>query len=165
VLADGTTLPVTGQAPHEVCTASGQQGILQAASDGAGGAYVSWVDQRSDQGDIYLTRLTASKFTLNVPGLPAAPKVMSLGKARPSPSWDHVEIGLALSRGDRVSATIVDVAGRRLRQLKHGYQEAGTHVLSWNGLDDFGRRSAPGLYWLVVRTSVATKTARLLRLQ
>jgi hypothetical protein len=43
-----------------VCTASGPQTNVRLDSDGAGGAWIGWVDQRSGANDIYLRRVISS---------------------------------------------------------------------------------------------------------
>jgi hypothetical protein len=48
---------VISSGPLTICTASGTQGAHQVAPDGKNGVYVLWVDQRADEGDVYLTRL------------------------------------------------------------------------------------------------------------
>lgn len=61
---DGVTHPVLGVA------VSGQQLGLVAISDGAGGAYVSWQDDRTGDTDLYLQRIAADGTI--VPGWPVS---------------------------------------------------------------------------------------------
>lgn len=54
-----------------VCTAAGKQSLTRVASDGAGGAYVGWSDQRpgANGTDVYVTRIGADGAP--APGWPA----------------------------------------------------------------------------------------------
>jgi len=45
-----------------ICTASGNQLFPQITTDGSGGAIITWVDNRSDNTDIYARRVDASGF-------------------------------------------------------------------------------------------------------
>lgn len=56
VRANGS--PALAGGPFPLCTAPGAQGAHQVVADGAGGAYAVWVDQRSDNADVYLGHLT-----------------------------------------------------------------------------------------------------------
>ncbi len=47
-----------------------------------------------------------------------------------------------------VSATIYDVLGRRVRQLRQQTEEAGEHALIWDGKDDRGVALPSGIYFL-----------------
>ncbi|NVM05043.1 MAG: hypothetical protein HWN67_22160, partial [Candidatus Helarchaeota archaeon] len=43
-----------------ICTAANAQQYVQLCSDGAGGAIISWKDERTDAGDIYAQRINSS---------------------------------------------------------------------------------------------------------
>lgn len=49
-----------------------------------------------------------------------------------------------------VTATIYDVLGRRVRQLRQQTEEAGEHALIWDGKDDRGVALPSGIYFLSV---------------
>ena len=54
-----------------------------------------------------------------------------------------------------------DIAGRHVRLLASGPKEAGPHQVTWDGLDDGGRRLGPGVYLVrlqVGRDIVVRKT-------
>ncbi len=68
----------------------------------------------------------------DVPG--AAPaSVLTRARGYPNPFNPRVEIALALSRPAHVSLTVVDLAGRLLRELHAGDLEAGDHAFTWDG--------------------------------
>lgn len=47
-----------------------------------------------------------------------------------------------------VTATIYDILGRRMRQLRQQTEEAGEHTLIWDGKDDRGAALPSGIYFL-----------------
>jgi hypothetical protein len=47
-----------------ICTASGIQGLPNIAADGAGGAFLTWLDVRSGNSDVYAQRVTSGGATL-----------------------------------------------------------------------------------------------------
>ncbi|MGH7600192.1 MAG: FlgD immunoglobulin-like domain containing protein, partial [bacterium] len=47
-----------------------------------------------------------------------------------------------------VTATIYDVLGRRMRQLRQQTEEAGEHTLVWDGKDERGTALPSGIYFL-----------------
>jgi flagellar hook assembly protein FlgD len=63
-------------------------------------------------------------------------------------------IHLTLAQADRVTVKIFDVSGRLVRTLADGQLfKAGTvdPALTWDGLDNAGRRVARGAYFVRVR--------------
>jgi len=57
-----------------------------------------------------------------------------------------------------VTMNVYNVSGRLVRTLKQDeYTDAGTHEVSWNGLDNVGRRVPSGVYF--VKTSVGGDTS------
>ncbi|NOT33191.1 MAG: T9SS type A sorting domain-containing protein [Candidatus Eisenbacteria bacterium] len=56
--AGGSLWPISGSDRLAVCTAPGFQGGSRLEPAGPGSAYVSWVDTRSDQGDVYVRKIS-----------------------------------------------------------------------------------------------------------
>lgn len=74
-------------------------------------------------------------------------------RAAPSPFVDHTTVRWTLSRSGRVHATVLDVGGRRIRDLLDAPLAAGPHEIRWDGRDEAGARAAPGLYFVRVRAA------------
>ena len=148
---------------QEVSVAPGEQSGHQAVGDGAGGVFVAWNDQRSDEADVYLARVLATNF---VAGVAIAPESIRLSSPRPNPSSAGAEVVLALPAPLEVSADIVDVTGRRLRRL-HATETlpAGTHTLRWDGRNDLGQQAPTGVYVLAVRAGGREFSRRLLHVK
>jgi flagellar hook assembly protein FlgD len=63
-----------------------------------------------------------------------------------------------------VTVDVFDLAGRRLRRLVDRKFEQGTHHLGWDGLDDAGRESRPGVYFYRVSAGRVTEVRKMVRL-
>lgn len=74
------------------------------------------------------------------------PPVLRL-EARPNPFNPVTDVVFTLPRAARVTLTIHDLAGRRLRTILSGADhQAGLHRVAWQGCDDAGRSLPSGIY-------------------
>ena len=87
------------------------------------------------------------------------PDVMPF-KVSPNPFSHATTIRYNLPVADRVSIDIYDTAGRLVRELSNGYQNAGTHAVVWNGRDGNGRRLPAGVYFCRLNANGSTRTTR-----
>jgi hypothetical protein len=119
-------------------------------SDGESGAYVAWSE---DDPSASTTRAFLQRVGAEGTIAPAAPITdLTLYPARPNPAVGTVNFGLVLRRSAPTSVTIVDVLGRSVRRLvRSELLEAGPHPMVWDGRDEEGRRSGPGIYFALVR--------------
>ena len=62
----------------------------------------------------------------------------------------RVEYSLFSVRSTQVDIEVFTLGGSRVRGLYSGTQSAGRHVVRWDGRDDSGQMSAPGLYLMLV---------------
>lgn len=86
---------------------------------------------------------------------------VSLSPARPNPFTEATRFAFALTQAGPVWLSVHDVAGRRLRSIAGGESfAAGPHERLWDGLDDAGRKAAPGVYFVRLRTPTTTRTER-----
>jgi FlgD Ig-like domain len=76
----------------------------------------------------------------------------------PNPAAGRVRISFALDRTERVSVTVYDVAGQKVRALNSGDLERGSHGLTWNGRDDQGRPVSGGAYLVRIEAGEHTMT-------
>ena len=93
----------------------------------------------------------------------AIPARTALGFAYPNPFRENLAIQLSLHRAGPATIGVYDVAGRRVRSLVRGFQEAGARVVTWDGRDDAGMRLAPGAY-IVRLESAELRESRTVRL-
>ncbi|MEO6463830.1 MAG: metallophosphoesterase, partial [Candidatus Eisenbacteria bacterium] len=87
-----------------------------------------------------------------VPGPGARGAGTTLRVAGPNPSsGGPVRLAFELPRAGQVALSIVDAAGRRVRELSAGRQhEGGPHTATWDGRDEGGRGVPAGLYFALL---------------
>lgn len=86
---------------------------------------------------------------------------LALSAARPNPSRGAVAMALALPSAGRVSASVLDVAGRTVRTLISNQQfAAGAHTIEWDGRGEAGRSLGAGVYFIQVRAGGETLRQR-----
>ena len=69
--------------------------------------------------------------------------------AYPNPFNPQTSIAYTTRTAGRVTMNVYNVSGRLVRTLKTDeYTDAGTHEVSWNGLDNVGRRVPSGVYFV-----------------
>jgi len=95
---------------------------------------------------------------------PAQPLSVQLGAAFPNPSRAEVRWTLELPVSRRVTADIVDLAGRRITRIIDGDLEPGRHALAWDGRAGNGRGAANGVYFLRVDVDGTTMVRRIARI-
>jgi len=104
---------------------------------------------------------TVSTMVLDAPTPATAVSV----EAWPNPHRDLVRIRFALPRAQRVLAEVIDLAGRRVRDLGARAMDAGSQTLEWDGREDSGRSAKPGLYFVRITAAGQSQVARVLRVQ
>jgi len=76
----------------------------------------------------------------------------SLAIRSPNPFRPNSEIAFSLTVGGPTRLIVLDVAGRRVRELASGNLEPGSHRTIWDGKDQSGRKLFGGVYLLVLET-------------
>ena len=66
--------------------------------------------------------------------------------AGPVPSRGEVRFACRIPAGGNVSLEILDLAGRRVREVTRGERSAGQFEVVWRGETETGRSAAPGVY-------------------
>jgi len=80
-----------------------------------------------------------------------------------NPFTAATSLRFTLPVGDEVTLDVIDVEGRRVRRLASGTLAAGRHEVSWDGRDAAGRRTAPGVYVVNLRTGATTTSTKVVR--
>jgi aminopeptidase N len=78
----------------------------------------------------------------------AARQALAMEAPRPSPFRELTEIRYFLPRAGRTEIAVHDVAGRRVRALDEGLEQAGARSIWWDRRDDSGARVGAGVYWV-----------------
>jgi hypothetical protein len=61
------------------------------------------------------------------------------------------KLQLSLAQDDIVDVKVFDVSGREVRTLFSGFKTAGNHSLTWDGMNNQGKRVARGVYFTQVK--------------
>ncbi len=81
---------------------------------------------------------------------------------RPNPFTSGTSLTFALQSPKQVELGVYDVSGRLVRRLTSGAQDAGTHVINWDGRDASGARVKTGVYFVRGTIGGAATGSRLL---
>jgi hypothetical protein len=92
----------------------------------------------------------------------ALPRVSALYQNVPNPFNPTTKIHFDLSRSGQVKLQVFDVAGHVVRTLVNNRLEAKRgHEVTWNGLDDAGKRVSSGVYFYQLVTDELTATKKM----
>ena len=84
---------------------------------------------------------------------------------QPNPFKHTAGVVIDLDRPGIVDLTVVDLGGRRMRQLVAGqFLAAGRRTVMWDGLRDDGRAAPAGVYWVRMRWPGGMDGRRLVKL-
>ncbi len=112
----------------------------------AGGCSLAFLDavlRGADNED-----LTAELGGLDVK--PEVPSVFRLVQNTPNPFNPVTTVAYDVPRDSEVSVRVYDVAGRLVRTLVDGVQDAGAHQIVWDGRSDRGESVGSGIYFCVM---------------
>ncbi|MCC7262644.1 MAG: T9SS type A sorting domain-containing protein [Candidatus Latescibacteria bacterium] len=93
------------------------------------------------------------------------PVVFALHPNYPNPFNPSTTIRFSLPRAGEAELCIYNLMGQRVATLMYGVQEAGPHVLQWNGRDEQGRELASGVYFYRLQAGGRVETRKLLLLR
>ncbi|MEO5989755.1 MAG: glycosyl hydrolase 53 family protein [Candidatus Eisenbacteria bacterium] len=108
----------------------------------------------------------AQYATISTATLDASHLTMAVHLAAwPNPHRDAVQIRFVLPRAQRVIAEVLDLAGRRVRDMGAHPMGAGAQRLEWDGREDSGRSAGPGLYFVRITSADRVQVARVVRVK
>lgn len=105
-------------------------------------------------------------YTVQATELPAADVAVTSDGAGlhldvyPNPTPGDAVLRLSVPTATSASISMVDPSGRHVRSFPIGQLAAGITNVYWNGLDDLGRRVAPGAYYYVLVAGGDRRTGR-----
>jgi hypothetical protein len=74
------------------------------------------------------------------------PPGFALFQNQPNPFNPQTQLSYYLPEASQVKVDIYNVLGQKVRDLFEGHQNAGTHILIWNGRDNSGKQLSSGVY-------------------
>ncbi len=96
--------------------------------------------------DAYLVRLQDDQATWVDDPLDLLPLHFELAQNYPNPFNPSTTIEFSVERRDDFSLTVFNVLGQEVRHWDLGSLPLGTHTVSWDGLNNYGRQVASGVY-------------------
>ena len=84
-----------------------------------------------------------------------------LGHPFPAPFNAEVSVPFTTNAPGQVRISVYNLAGQRVRLLRDGWAEAGSHEAHWDGRTDSGTDAGSGIYCVLLKTRTLTQSARL----
>jgi hypothetical protein len=102
---------------------------------------------------------------VDAPVIAPMPEKLALHANTPNPFRGATQIRFDLPRSGKATLTIYDVAGRLVRTLVNGPQEAGFRSVTWDGLDEAGQRAAAGVFFNSLETEDKSFQRKMIQLR
>jgi hypothetical protein len=102
---------------------------------------------------------------MGVPGGNALPTSYGVKQNFPNPFNPTTTIGYALPEAGDVRVSVFNVLGQEVRILADEHQEAGEHVVVWDGKDSFGSQVASGVYFYRAKLNDYSETRKMVLLK
>jgi hypothetical protein len=113
--------------------------------------------------------ITTIKYAQPVAGLAAAAvdprNGPTLFPAAPNPFRSDVALRYELTAAGPVHLAVFDVSGRMVANLVSGTRGAGVHQVVWNGRDDSGAATSPGVYLVRLQSGSGELTDKVVRVR
>jgi hypothetical protein len=79
--------------------------------------------------------------------LPQIPHVFSFSQNLPNPFYEQTVINYQLHKEVKVNINVYDINGRKVCVLFNGIQSPGYYNITWNGIDNNGKKLKSGVYF------------------
>jgi len=89
------------------------------------------------------------------------PQSFSLSQNYPNPFNPTTTIEFKIASASRVSVDIVNMLGQKVRTLVDQDLSAGSYATEWDGVDDFGRKVASGVYLYRMKSGDFAETRKM----
>ncbi len=116
--------------------------------------YLTWEELQNDHWQIFYSRTLMCYGSVD-----EKEQASNYIKAYPTPFRDEVTVSYTLKSGGSINIELVDLYGRRIRELYNGKQLAGKHEIQWNG-----KEVPPGLYFIHLSSDRISSSTRVLKI-
>jgi hypothetical protein len=123
--------------------------------------HTPWMTPNAGGTHVYDIRTTGNSLAVD-PLTPVTSLAMSA--PQPNPARGTMTIACALPRSGDVEVAVLDLQGRHVRTLAQGARAAGRFEVRWDGHDEQGGLSSPGVYFVRLRSGGEQVTQRVVRL-
>jgi photosystem II stability/assembly factor-like uncharacterized protein len=113
----------------------------------------------------YASGVTIYKYWDSTVGIPPVTTNVNRPRAVPNPFGNRTSIEYTLERPERVQILISDPAGRIVRRLQDGPQDAGPHQAQWDGSDDGGAQAPAGIYLYILHAGARHESGKIARVR
>ncbi len=93
------------------------------------------------------------------------PVVFSLGQNYPNPFNPSTTIHYEIGRESKVTLTIYNVLGQRVRSLIRGASQVGKQTVTWDGRNDSGHAVTSGMYFYRLEAGTFVKSRKMILLK
>lgn len=132
------------------------------------GATVTFTDETNANNKFSGSTDDQGKYTINISGATgidaSVPSAFSLGQNYPNPFNPTTTIPFTLDSSGHISVAIYNIVGQRVATVIANYMSAGTHFVTWNGMDDRGNHVSAGIYLYQLRAGRHAETKKMLLL-
>ena len=145
-----------------------------------GDTMLSWVVPSVSSGRCFIKVVTrtnaggkvshlSGKFAVGLTGVEVDPMAnlkdlkYRLLPAQPNPSSEGiVTVSFEMPRAQRADLTVYNILGQPVKVLAAGFYRAGRHDIMWDGRDERGVKSAPGIYLYQLKTADFNKINKII---
>jgi len=93
------------------------------------------------------------------------PTQFELQQNYPNPFNPITKIPYSLENHQNVRIAVYNLLGQKVKILVNNFQNAGTHLISWNATDDYGNRVSSGTYFYQLKVGEQIQTKRMILLR
>jgi len=90
------------------------------------------------------------------------PSTVSLARNYPNPFNPSTNISFTLETDQNVRLVIYDVLGKKIAELTNNHYSAGTHIVRWNGVNQYGLTVSSGVYIYSLISETGTISQKML---
>jgi hypothetical protein len=135
---------------------------LAIAPDGT--LHMVWRDLRDGNYEIYY-KMRDSGALAGAERPVSRSKILSNLRVVPNPIITSAQVQLDIVRKAELTLSVYDVTGRRVRRVDSGPIEPGPQSILWDGTGTSGKRVAPGIYFLEVKTGTCAASTKMIVLR
>lgn len=132
------------------------------------GATVTFTNESNPDNKFSDSTDDQGKYTITISGATgvdaSTPSAFSLGQNYPNPFNPTTTIPFTLNSSGHVSVSIYNIMGQSVATVIDNYMSAGTHSVTWNGMDDRGNHVSAGIYLYQLSAGRHAETKKMLLL-
>jgi C1A family cysteine protease len=77
--------------------------------------------------------------------------VLSINSGFPNPFYDEVSVTYIHKRQGNVEISVNNLIGQRVKNFGSAEQPPGTYTVTWDGINDYGKKVPKGIYFLTIK--------------